>query len=124
MARINTNVPALIAQRTLRSNQQSLQQSLERLSSGLRINRGADDPAGLINSESLRAEIAGVDKAISNSERAINIVATTEGALNEVASLLIDIQGLVVNSANEGGLSEDEIQANQLQIDSAVDSIT
>ncbi len=124
MARINTNVPALVAQRTLRVNQQALTVSLQRLSSGLRINRGADDPAGLINSENLRAEIAGVDKAISNSQRAINIIATTEGALNEVASLLIDIQGLIVESANTGALSPDEIRANQLQIDSAIESIT
>jgi flagellin len=124
MARINTNVPAVIAQRTLRRNQSSLTSSLERLSSGLRINRGADDPAGLINSEMLRAEIAGTNQAISNSQRAINIVATTEGALNEVASLLVDIQGLIVQSANAGGMSQDEIRANQIQIDSAVESIT
>ncbi|HOB75269.1 MAG TPA: flagellin [Phycisphaerae bacterium] len=124
MARINTNVSAVIAQRTLRQNQRDLSLSLERLSSGLRINRGADDPAGLINSESLRAEIAGANQAISNSQRAINIIATAEGALNEVASLLIDIQRLVVESANTGALSADEIRANQLQIDSAVESIT
>src|SRR5512142_2010287 len=100
MARINTNVPAVIAQRTLRQNQRSLSASLERLSSGLRINRGADDPAGLINSELLRAEIAGANQGVSNSQRAINIVATSEGALNEVASLLVDIQGLIVQAAN------------------------
>ena len=123
MARINTNVPALIAQRTLRQSQRDLRLSLERLSSGLRINRGGDDPAGVINSESLRAEIAGVDKAISNSQRAISIIATTEGALNEVASLLIDIQGLIVESANTGALSREEIMANQLQIDSILASI-
>jgi len=60
MARINTNVPALVAQTNLRRSQRDLQVSLERLSSGLRINRGADDPAGLIVSENLRSEIAGV----------------------------------------------------------------
>ena len=124
MARINTNVPAIVAQRTLRQNQRDLQISLQRLSSGLRINRGADDPAGLINSESLRADIAGTDKAISNSQRAINIIATSEGALNEVASLLIDIQGLIVEIANNAAMSNDEKQADQLQIDSAIDSIT
>ncbi len=124
MARINTNVPALIAQRTLRASQRELTISLERLSSGLRINRGADDPAGLINSEHLRAEMSGVSKAIDNSERAINIIATTEGALNEVASLLTDIQGLIVEAANDGAMSKDEIMANQLQIDSAIESIT
>ncbi len=124
MARINTNVPALIAQRTLRQNQSDLRMSLERLSSGLRINRGADDPAGLINSESLRAEIAGAQKAISNSQRAINIIATAEGSLNEAASLLIDIQGLIVEIANDAAMSEEEKRANQLQIDSAIESIT
>jgi flagellin len=124
MARINTNVPAIVAQRTLRQTHRDLQISLERLSSGLRINRGADDPAGLINSEALRAEIAGVNKAISNSQRAINIIATTEGALNEVAALLVDIQGLIVENANDAALSEDEKRANQLQIDSAIESIT
>lgn len=124
MARINTNVSALVAQRTLRRTQADLQVSLERLSSGLKINRGADDPAGLINSESLRAEIAGTEKAISNSQRAINIIATAEGALNEVASLLIDIQGLIVEIANDAAMSDDEKSANQLQIDSAIESIT
>ena len=124
MARINTNVPAIVAQRTLQQNQRDLQISLQRLSSGLRINRGADDPAGLINSESLRADIAGTQKAVSNSQRAISIIATSEGALNEVASLLIDIQGLIVEIANNAAMSEDEKRANQLQIDSAVDSIT
>lgn len=124
MARINTNVPAIVAQRTLRQTQRDLQVSLERLSSGLRINRGADDPAGLINSEQLRAEIAGTDKAISNSQRAINILATSEGALNEVAALLIDIKGLIVETANDAALSDEEKRANQLQIDSAIESIT
>jgi flagellin len=124
MARINTNVPAIVAQRTLRQSQSDLQTSLERLSSGLRINRGADDPAGLINSETLRAEMSGVESAVSNSERAINIIATAEGALNEVAALLVDIQGLIVENANDAALSDDEKRANQLQIDSAIESIT
>lgn len=124
MARINTNVPAVVAQRTLRTSQRDLQISLERLSSGLRINRGADDPAGLINSETLRAEIAGVGKAIGNSQRAINIIATAEGALNEVAALMVDIQGLIVEIANDAAMSDEEKRANQLQIDSAIESIT
>jgi flagellin len=115
MARINTNIPAVVAQRALRQSQQDLQTSLERLSTGLRINRGADDPAGLINSESIRAEIAGFDKAISNSQRATNIIATSEGSLGEISSLLIDIQGLIVEAANKGAMSPEEIRANQLQ---------
>lgn len=124
MTRINTNVAALQAGRNLGASQRSLQRSLERLSTGLRINRGADDPAGLIISENLRSEIGAVRQAVSNSQRASNVIATTEGALNEVAALLTDIQSLVIEAANEGAVSESEIEANQLQIDLAIDSIT
>ena len=124
MTRINTNVAALQASRNLATSQRSLQLSLERLSTGLRINRGADDPAGLIISENLRSEIEAVKQAVSNSQRASNVIATTEGALNEVAALLNDIQSLVIEAANEGAVSQAEIEANQLQIDKAIDSIT
>ena len=90
MASINTNVPALTAQHYLKRSQETLTTSLERLASGLRINRGADDPAGLIVSENLRAEVAAVGQAIENTQRASLVIATAEGALNEVAALLID----------------------------------
>src|SRR6188768_1104979 len=124
MARINTNVASLTAQRGLSRTQKQLNQTLQRLSSGLRINRGADDPAGLIASEGLRSEISGIAQAIDNSQRASNVIATAEGALGEVASLLLNIKSLVIQAANEGALSPDEIAANQLQVDSAVESIT
>jgi flagellin len=124
MSRINTNVAALTAQRGLAISQKTLSSTLERLSTGLRINHGSDDPAGLIASEGLRSEISGINQAIDNSSRAGNVISTAEGALNEVASLLLNIKGLVVQAANSGALSPEEIQANQLQIDSAVDSIT
>jgi len=123
MSRINSNVPSLVAQRHLTVAQRALGLSLERLASGLKINRGADDPAGLIVSERLRSEIGAVNQAINNSSRAINVIATTEGALNEVAALLIDIQALLVEAANSGAFSDEEIAANQLQIDSSIDSI-
>src|SRR5947209_7562139 len=124
MSRINTNVSSLTAQRGLAASQKSLAGTLQRLSSGLRINRGADDPAGLIASESLRSEIAGINQAIDNSNRASNVISTAEGSLNEVASLLLNVKSLVVQAANSGAMSPDEIQANQLQVDSAVQSIT
>jgi flagellin len=124
MARINTNVSSLTAQRGLAKSQKQLGDTLRRLSSGLRINRGADDPAGLIASEGLRSEISGIDQAIDNSSRASNVIATAEGALGEVASLLLNVKSLVVEAANSGALSPDEIAANQLQVDSAVESIT
>ncbi len=124
MARINTNVAALTAQRGLARNQNTLNDTMQRLSSGLRINRGADDPAGLIASEGLRSEMSGITQAIDNSQRASNVISTTEGALTEVASLLLNIKSMIVQAANTGGMSPEEIEANQLQVDSAVESIT
>ncbi|HNQ24454.1 MAG TPA: flagellin [Phycisphaerae bacterium] len=124
MSTINTNIPSLVAQRHLSGSQRSLATSLERLASGLQINRGADNPAGLIVSERLRAEVAALNQAIDNSSRAINVIATAEGALDEVARLLIDIQALLIEAANTGAFSDEEMAANQLQIDSAIDSIT
>lgn len=124
MSRINTNVPALIAQRNLAKSNADLTTSLQRLSTGLKINRGADNPAGLIVSERLRTEIAGVNQAVDNIERASNVIATTEGSLEEINNLLVSIKGLTIEAANTGAFSQDEIAANQLQIDSAIDSIT
>jgi flagellin len=124
MARINTNVGAITANTNLAKSQKSLNTSLQRLSSGLRINSGADDPAGLIASETLRSEIQGITTAIDNSTRASNVISTADAALSEVSNLLVSVKGLVVQAANTGGLSADEIEANQLQVDSAVASIT
>jgi flagellin len=124
MSRINTNVSSLIAQHKLARSNESMAVRLQRLSTGLRINRGADDPAGLIVSERLRSELKGLTQAIDNSERASSVISTTEGYLAEVADLLNSISSLIVNSANTGGVSEEEIAANQLQIDSAIESIT
>lgn len=124
MSRINTNVAALVAQSGLANSQRSLSSTLQRLSTGLRINTGADDPAGLIASEGLKSEIAGINQAIDNSSRATNVISTADGALGEVSTLLNNIKGLVVQAANSGAMSPDEIKANQLQIDSAVESIT
>jgi flagellin len=124
MARINSNIPAMIARSNLSRANQDLQVRLQRLSTGLRINRGADDPAGLIISERLRSEISGLNQAVNNSSRASSVIATTEGALSEVSDLLSSIKGLVVEAANTGATSDEERLANQLQIDSAIESIT
>src|SRR5687767_11465476 len=123
MSRINTNVSSLIAQRVLRKNNDALNTSLERLSTGLKINRGADNPAGLIASENLRAEKVGIQSAISNAERAGNLIGTAEGGLDEISTLLTELQGLVSESANSGGLSQEEIDANQLQVDSILATV-
>ena len=123
MSRINTNVQSLIAQRTLSQNHANLGQSLERLSTGLRINRGKDDPAGLIASQRLDSEVKGLNAAIGNANRADQVVNIAEGGLNEVSGLLTELQGLVTNSANSAGLSDDEKKANQLQVDSILQTI-
>ncbi|HVT82884.1 MAG TPA: flagellin [Phycisphaerae bacterium] len=123
MSRINTNVSSLIAVSTLNKNNTSLQTSLQRLSTGYRINSGKDDPAGLIASESLRAEQQATTTAISNAQRADNIIGTAEGALSEVSNLLVSLQGLVGDAANKAGLSQDEKDADQLQVDSILSTI-
>ena len=105
MTRINTNVSSLVAQNTLGRSNASLKQALTRLSTGLRINTGKDDPAGLIASENLRSDITSIKRAISNTDRANQVIATADSALGQVSSLLNDIRGLVTESANSGALS-------------------
>lgn len=124
MARINSNIPSLIAQSNLTRSNADLDVRLERLATGLRINRGKDDPAGLIISQRLRTDIEGVNQAVKNAERASSVIATTEGALNEVNDLLTSIKSLMVEAANTGAFSKEEREANQRQIDSAIESIT
>ncbi len=123
MSRINTNVQSLIAQRVLTQNNTSLSSALERLSTGLRISRGKDDPAGLIASENLRSEQKALNQAVGNAERADQVVNIGEGGLQEVSSLLSELQGLVTASASSAGLSAEEKAANQLQIDSILQTI-
>ncbi len=123
MSRINTNVQSLIAQHVLGRQTRTLNTSLERLSTGLKINSAKDNPAGLIASENLRAEKAGLAQAIGNAERANNMIGTAEGALNEVSSLLVELQTLVTETASSGGLTDEEVAANQKQVDTILSSI-
>jgi flagellin len=123
MSRINTNVSSLIAQKILGRTNADLQTALNRLSTGLRINSGKDDPAGLIASENLRRDITAANKAISNTERANQMIATADSALGQISSLLNDIRGLVTEAANSGVLSDEQIAANQLQVDSSLEAI-
>jgi flagellin len=123
MSRINTNISSLQAIHRLSTNNADLQTRMQRLSSGLKINSGKDAPAGLIASEKLRSEITGINQAIDNSSRANNVITTAEGALSEVNSLLLEVQGLTNEAANTGALSPDEIKANQLQVDAILNSV-
>ncbi|MCC6729798.1 MAG: flagellin, partial [Chthonomonadales bacterium] len=121
--RINTNVTAINALRNLSQTSQSVSTSIERLSSGLRINRSSDDPAGLIISEGLRAQIDGLNQAISNAQDANNLIKTGEGGLSEINSLLRSVRQLAVHAANTGANDVNAVQADQTQIASAIASI-
>ena len=122
--RINNNVPALKSLRNLDETSRSLADSLERLSSGFKINKGADNPAGLIISEQMRAQIAGLNQAIANSELDNTMIQTTEGALTEVNNLLIRIRQLSLQAANEGAGDTATLEAAQQEIDNGISSLS
>ncbi len=121
--RINTNVSSIGALRNLQRSDAAQQGSLERLSTGLRINRASDDPSGLVISEKLRAQIRGMEQAAENSQNASNLIGTAEAALNEVNSLLLDIRESVVFAMNSGGNDPTQVDAEQDSIDNALRSI-
>lgn len=123
MSRINTNIPSLVAQRILTKQTNAMNTSLFRLSTGYRINSGRDDPAGLIASENLRTEKTAIQAALTNISRANNVVASAEGGLVEINTLLLELENLVDRSASEASIGDDERNANQLQIDAILESI-
>ena len=98
---INHNLPALNAYFTLQSNNNQVSRNLQKLSSGLRINRAADDAAGLAISEKMRAQIRGLDQATRNAQDGISLIQTAEGALNETHSILQRMRELSVQAAND-----------------------
>jgi flagellin len=123
MTRINTNVASLRGLAQLQKSQSLLQTSLTRLSTGLKINNGKDDPAGLIASETLASQLSSIQQSITNSNRANNVLSTADSGLSEIGGLLDQVRGLVQAGLNSGALSADEIQANQSQIDQALSAI-
>ncbi|MCH2282895.1 MAG: flagellin [SAR324 cluster bacterium] len=121
--RINTNASAINAHRNLLKNQSLQSKTLEKLSSGLKINRGADAPAQLQISEHLRSQTAGVKQAIDNSEMAISLMQTGEAALDEVSLSLVRARQLAIHAANEAANDEMMLQADQQEFDQIVASI-
>ena len=121
--RINNNIESMVAHRNLLKNERALSKSLERLASGQRVNRAADDPAALVISEHMRAEISGMKQAIRNNEVAISLVQTAEGSMNEISSLLVNIRQRAISAANVGASDEAMTQANQSEIENALSSI-
>jgi flagellin len=115
--RINTNIPAINVRRIMAINNKDLKTRIERLSSGLRINRAADDAAGLNISEGMRAELTGLRQSVRNAEQATNLIQTAEGALNEVNAIMIRMRELsvqaassTVNDDNRGSINAEYIQ--------------
>lgn len=121
--RINTNTTAMNALRNLGNTSMEASKSMTRLSTGLRINSASDDPAGLIVSENMRAQISGLDQAVRNNQDAVNYAKTAEGAMDEVSKLLRDARSLAVASGNGATLTESQRQANQQQLGSIIDSV-
>ncbi len=121
--RINTNVNSMTALRNLSITDKAQSKSLERLSTGLRINRASDDPSGLVISEILRSQISGLEQALENSSFASNLVGTADAALTEVSGLLVEIRQSAVFALNTGGTSPDQIAAEQDAVDAALASI-
>src|SRR4051812_1087369 len=114
--RIQSNPEAMNAHRQLLGTSEKMQKSMERLSSGYRINRAADDAAGLAISEKLRGQISGISQAMRNTQDAVSLVQTAEGALNEVHSMLQRVRELAVQYKN-GTLSTSDRQAIQSEVD-------
>ncbi|MCX6365882.1 MAG: flagellin [Armatimonadetes bacterium] len=120
---VNFNAAALNAQRNLGMTSKGLNQSIQRLSSGLQVNSAADSPAGLVISQQMRSKADGMSQAIKNSNDGVNLIKTAEGALNEVHSLLRQMRTLSVHAANEGINSANDLAADQAAIAAAADSI-
>lgn len=120
---INTNTQALNTHRNLQNVDRRLKTSLEHLSSGEKIVRAADGPAALMISEQLRAQVASVNQAIDNTETSVSMVQTTEASLDEISKLLVSVRQLAIHAANEGANDQQMLEADQFEIDNALQSI-
>ncbi len=121
--RINHNTSALNSHRNLQANQMRLGKTLEKLSSGLSVNRASEGPAQLVISEQMRAQIAGLNQAIDNSETAVSLVQTTEANMSEINNLLVGIRQLAIHAANEGVNDSVMLEADQREIENAIETI-
>ncbi len=120
---VRNNIAAMNANRQLNINNRHLNKSLEKLSSGYRINTGADGPAGLIISEKLRAQTVGLERAVQNSQEATNVLGIAEGALQEMNEILKSMRSLALHAASSGITSPDQVAADQAEIDSGIQTI-
>ncbi|MDR2797558.1 MAG: flagellin [Treponema sp.] len=119
---INHNISAMFADRSLKSTQTTLEKNIEKLSSGLRINRSGDDPSGLAVSEKLRSQIRGLNMASSNAQNGISFIQTTEGYLQETQDILQRIRELAVQSSN-GIYTEEDRTYIQIEVSALIDEL-
>ena len=120
---VTNNLSALNTQRTLNKSNSLMSSSLEKLSSGYRINTASDDPSGLIISEQLRTQIAGLDRATQNSQEATNVLGIAEGALIEMNNILTKMRSLAIHAANNGVTAPDQVRADQAEVDSGIQTL-
>src|SRR5579872_2179070 len=120
---INTNIAAMGVISGLENSDTNLSTSIQRLSTGLKINGPADDPSGLMISESLKTQIVGMSQATQNTQTAINLAKTADGAMGQISALLQTLRGLAVSSANSAVIGSDALQANQSEAASIISSI-
>ena len=121
--RVNHNMSAMNAHRSVMRNSDAQSKTMEKLSSGLKITRAADSPAQLQISENLRAQASGLRQAIDNSEMAVSLMQTAEGALDEVSRALIQARQLAVHAGNEGANDQQMLQADQSELDNIIEQI-
>ena len=120
---VTNNLSALNTQRTLNKSNSLMSSSLAKLSSGYRINTASDDPSGLIISEQLRTQIAGLDRATQNSQEATNVLGIAEGALIEMNNILTKMRSLAIHAANNGVTAPDQVRADQAEVDSGIQTL-
>ncbi|MFH0910266.1 MAG: flagellin [Planctomycetota bacterium] len=120
---VNHNISAINTLRNLNHSNRMLSKSLEKLSSGYRINVGADGPADLVISEKLRAQGVGLAQAVRNTQEAMNVIGIAEGALNEMNEILKTMRQLALHAANSGVTSPSQVAADQAEVDSSIQTI-
>lgn len=121
--RINNNISAINTQRQMANINRAQSKTLEHLSSGMKVNVGADGPAALVISENMRSQISGLNQAVENSEQGISMIQTAEGALNEVNRLLVKTRQLAIHASNEGVNDQRMLEADQAEIENALQTI-
>lgn len=120
---INTDIAGIQSNRNLYQANLKTNKAMQKLSSGLRINKGSDDPSGLIISELLRAQISGYSRALRNTQETNNVMSIAEGGLGSVSSMLTKMRGLAIHALNSGITSGSQINADQSELNSLLSSI-